>query len=119
MTLQLKKKDLKEMNVLKFGYCEIQNIERFLKEIGYTCWLYGRNETIYSIEWSSYYISTWYRPTGTRPLNIKKWIDLDKKIESRKYKVFETWSREKKHNYINKKVYDLVQEHIKILYHEK
>ena len=117
--IQIKRKDLKDLNVLSFWYCEIYNICRYLKQKGYTCWLYGWNSDIYSISNSSYYISTGYRPDGTRAKNIDKWIKLEKNLTERKYKILQNGSYEKKQRFIEKKIYELVQDHIKILNWEK
>lgn len=121
MNLELKKRDLKKNNVLKFYYCEIQNIEQYLKELWNTYWSYGRNETIYIItEYTNYLISTGYRPTWERPKNIEKRLKLEKSIKNKKRKE-KTIKRnyEKKFKRINKKIYELTEEHIKIKHNEK
>ena len=115
MTFTLKKKELKERYVLKFWYCENYNIFKYLTEIGYTYWIYWRNETIYTVYWSNILISTWYRPTGKRPLNNKKREKLNKYLNSEK-RIEKTKNRnyDKRKNYINKKIYKLIQEHLHI-----
>lgn len=115
--LQLRKKDLREMNVLKFGYCEIYHICQALDQIGYTCWTYGRNEDIYKIPNSSYFISTWYRPTWERPTNEKKRDNLEKTLKKNKSKRLKT-ERETRRKKIQKKIEILLNEHIKNLHNK-
>lgn len=113
--LQLRKKDLKEMNVLKFWYCEIYYITQALDQVWYTCWIYGRNEDIYKLPNSSYFISTWYRPTWERPTNEKKRDNLEKTLKKNKAKRLQV-DRDKRKRKIQKKIEKLLNEHIKNLY---
>lgn len=83
MTAQRKKKDIREMSPLMFGYCEIYYILQYYSRIGYTAGIYGRNEDIYYIDWE--YITTGYRPTGESPKNIKNWLKLNEKIKNRDF----------------------------------
>lgn len=116
--LQLRKKDLREMNVLKFGYCDIYYICQALDQVGYTCWIYWRNEDIYKIPNSSYFISTWYRPTWERPLNEKKRNNLELTLKKNKAKRLKV-ERETRRKRIQKKIEKLLNEHIEILYNRK
>ena len=120
MTFTLKKKELKERYVLKFWYCEKYNIFKYLTELGYTYGIYWRNETVYTVYWSNTLLSTWYRPTGERPLNDEKREKLNKYLDSEKWRE-KTKNRnyDKRKNYINKKVYDLIQEHFRIEHEKK
>lgn len=80
MTVQFRKKDLRELSPIRFGYCDICYILSYYNRIGYTAGVYGWNEDIYYINWE--YISTGYRPTGERPKNMKNWIKLNEKIKN-------------------------------------
>lgn len=109
MAFELKKKQVKDHQPLKFWYCEIQYILKYYNRIWYTTWIYGRNEDIYYINWER--ISTWYRPTGERPLNEKKRDELNEKIKNDYY-----WYNKEK---VDKKIIDLLKEHYDLLYKKR
>ena len=51
--------------VIGVGYCDIQNIERYLEAKAYTCGVYGWNSDIYQVSGTyNILISTGYRPTN-------------------------------------------------------
>lgn len=50
MTAQRKKKDIREMSPLMFGYCDIYYILKYFDRIGYTAGIYGWNEDIFHID---------------------------------------------------------------------
>lgn len=50
--------------IVSIGYCDIQNIERYLEPRAYTCGVYGWNSDIYQMPGGyNVLISTGYRPT--------------------------------------------------------
>ena len=50
--------------VIGVGYCDIQNIERYLEAKAYTCGVYGWNSDVYQMPGThNILISTGYRPT--------------------------------------------------------
>ena len=65
MYFKLTKKEVTEQfaYILEFGYCDIQFIEPYLNQLGYTSGKYGWNSNIYFIN-NSMCISTGYRPFG-------------------------------------------------------
>lgn len=78
--------------IISFGYCEIQNLERYLRANAYTCGIYGWRADFY--EFNGFTISTGYQPlsyyfsklNAKRGEFIKKEIlKLEKKLESRRY----------------------------------
>ena len=78
--------------IISFGYCEIQNIERYLRANAYTCGIYGWRADFY--EFTGFTISTGYQPlsyyfsklNAKRGEFIKKEIlKLEKKLAARKY----------------------------------
>lgn len=117
---ELKRSQLKNHHVLKFGYCEKYEIFKYLREIGYTRGIYWRNETIYIVDWCNTLLSTGYRPSGDRPLNDEKREKFNKLIASKQRREkhrkqpFET-----KRKYINKKIAELIHEHFRILNDKK
>lgn len=79
--------------IIDFGYCDIQNIERYLKANAYTSGIYGWRADFY--EFAGFTISTGYSPLklvrykaeNSRYAWIKKEIlKLEKKLEKRVYK---------------------------------
>lgn len=80
MTAQFRKKDLRELSPIMFGYCDIHYILKYFDRIWYTAGIYGWNEDIFCIDWE--YITTGYRPTGESPKNIKNWLKLNEKIKN-------------------------------------
>lgn len=88
-------KEQRENNtlIIAFGYCEIQNLERYINPNAYTCGIYGWRADFY--EFSGFTISTGYAPLDFIRYKIEKkrhdWIKkqilkLEKKLEKRVYK---------------------------------
>ena len=97
--------------VIGFGYCEIQNIERYLRANAYTCGIYGWRADFY--EFDGFTISTGYQPltyyfaklNKKRGLFIKAEIlKLEKKLEKRAYKFQQNGDWNKGRKEINKKI---------------
>lgn len=99
--------------IVGIGYCDIQNIERFLRPNAYTCGVYGWNSDIYEFE--SFAISTGYRPIryvyskdkklqAESDLLYKYLRDLDSRIEQKKIKLPTDWSK------ASRKVYKLIND---------
>lgn len=97
--------------IISFGYCEIQNIERYLTPNAYTCGIYGWRADFY--EFAGFTISTGYQPlryyftklNAKRGEFIKKEIlKLEKKLEKRAYKFQQCGDWDKGHKEINKKI---------------
>ena len=108
-------KEQRENNaiILGFGYCEIQNITRFLKANAYTAGLYGWRADFYEME--GYTISTGYSPlnyiskTGFKDIDTfrttKAKILRDEltKLESKLNKKFYRWQNSGSWAYCQKK----------------
>ena len=104
--------------VLGFGYCDIQNITRFLRANAYTCGVYGWRADFYEME--SYTISTGYNPlnyiskTGFKDIDAfrttKAQILRDelKKLESKLNKKFYKWQNSGSWAYCQKKVLQIL-----------
>lgn len=97
--------------VIGFGYCEIQNLERYLRPNAYTCGIYGWRADFY--EFDGFTISTGYQPltyyfaklNEKRGLFIKAEIlKLEKKLEKRAYKFQQNGDWNKGRKEINKKI---------------
>ena len=97
--------------VIGFGYCEIQNLERYLTPNAYTCGIYGWRADFY--EFDGFTISTGYQPltyyfaklNKKRGLFIKAEIlKLEKKLEKKAYKFQQNGDWNKAHKEINKKI---------------
>ena len=71
MSIQLTKKQARELEPISFGYCEIYNLLLPFTPKFYTAWIYGRNEDL--VEFEGVRLSSGYRTTGRR-------LDLDYKI---------------------------------------
>ncbi|MBO7712308.1 MAG: hypothetical protein J6S85_01995 [Methanobrevibacter sp.] len=111
-------RELRQANclVISIGYCDIQNLERFLNANAYTRGIYGWNSDIYNFE--GFTVSTGYRPlhfiylTDDRQRNefLKREYDLlrayllalDKKIEHKKIKLPNDWHK------ASRKIYDMI-----------
>ena len=87
-------KQQKENNtlVIAFGYCEIQNLERYLNPCAYTAGVYGWRADFY--EFCGFTISTGYAPLDFIRYKIEKkrhdWIKkqiqkIEKKLAARAY----------------------------------
>ena len=101
--------------VIGIGYCEIQNIERYLKPAAYNCgqfgWRYDLYETDYSVVISTGYDylefaldKVWKERSK---IIKKKLLELDKKIKERKIKIPTVWSD------AHHKIYKMVNEIIR------
>jgi hypothetical protein len=75
-------KEQRENNaiILGFSYCDIQNIERFLKPNAYTCGMYGWRADFY--EFDGFTISTGYSPLRYISLTGYKDIDAYRKTKA-------------------------------------
>lgn len=109
-------KEQRENNtlIIDFGYCEIQNIERYLRANAYTAGLYGWRADFY--EFSGFTISTGYAPLkfmrykveNSRYAWIKKEIlKLEKKLEKRAYKFQQGGDWHKGAKFIKEKINNL------------
>lgn len=109
--------------VLGFSYCDIQNIERFLKPNAYTCGVYGWRADFY--EFDGFTVSTGYSPL--RYISLTGYKDIDayrktkaailqdgfKKIESKLNKNGYKWQKsgswDKCHNELMKVINRLIK----------
>lgn len=109
-------REQKENNtlILAFGYCQIQNIERYLRANAYTCGVYGWRADFY--EFSGFTISTGYAPLEFIRYKVEKsryaWIKkeilkLEKKLEKHAYKFQQGGDWHKGAKFIEKKLNDL------------
>ena len=109
--------------VLGFSYCDIQNIERFLKPNAYTCGVYGWRADFY--EFDGFTVSTGYSPL--RYISLTDYKDINayrktkaailqagfKKIEAKlnkgsyKWQNFGSW--DKCHNELKKVINRLIK----------
>lgn len=104
--------------VLGFGYCEIQNIERFLRANAYTAGVYGWRADFYEMD--GYTISTGYNPlnyihkTGFKDIDAfrttKAQILRDelKKLENKLNKKFYKWQNSGSWVYCQKKLVQIL-----------
>lgn len=78
--------------IIDFGYCQIQNIEHYLRPNAYTCGLYGWRADFY--EFAGFTISTGYAPLKYIRYKLEKkrydWIKkqilkIEQKLEKRAY----------------------------------
>lgn len=108
--------------IISFGYCEIQNIERYLRANAYTCGVYGWRADFY--EFAGFTISTGYQPlsyyfsklNAKRGEFIKKEIlKLEKKLEKRAYKFQQGGDWDKGHKAINKMIEKIYQKAVKTI----
>lgn len=108
--------------IISFGYCEIQNIERYLRANAYTCGIYGWYADFY--KFTGFTISTGYRPlhyyfsklNAKRGEFIKKEIlKLEKKLEKRAYKFQQGGDWDKGRKAINKIIEKIYQKAVKTI----
>ena len=104
--------------VLGFGYCEIQNITRFLSPNAYTCGVYGWRADFYEMD--GYTISTGYRPlnyiskTGFKDIDVfrKTKAEILKselmKLEEKLKKNFYKWQNSGSWAYCQKKLMQIL-----------
>lgn len=110
--------------VAGFGYCQIQNIERYLTPSAYTCGVYGWRADFY--EFSGFTISTGYSPleflynkTKTEKSRLeyikKEILKLEKKLEARRYKFQKGGDWHKGHKFIIAKIEKIYLKSIELL----
>lgn len=108
--------------IISFGYCEIQNIERYLSPNAYTCGVYGWRADFY--EFDGFTISTGYQPlsyyftklNAKRGEFIKKEIlKLEKKLENRQYAWQKSGDWDKGRKAINKTIEKIYQKATKTI----
>lgn len=108
--------------IISFGYCEIQNIERYLSPNAYTCGIYGWRADFY--EFDGFTISTGYQPLSyyfsklneKRGEFIKKEIlKLEKKLEARRYAWQKSGDWDKGRKAINKMIEKIYQKAVKTI----
>lgn len=85
--------------VLGFGYCEIQNITRFLTPRAYTCGVYGWRADFYEMD--GYTISTGYAPLNYIHKASLKDVDAFRKTKAQILRD----ELKKLENKLNKKLY--------------
>ena len=110
MKLKATKKEFKNENVLRVGYCQAQYLLRYADPFAYSSGVYGWTCDYYNID--GVYISTGYSPIG-KSLDydiIKKYED-----EARKILLDDTNSYEEKKEKVNNLLNELVQEFKKTL----
>lgn len=108
--------------IISFGYCEIQNLERYLRANAYTCGIYGWRADFY--EFDGFTISTGYQPlsyyfsklNAKRGEFIKKEIlKLEKKLEARRYAWQKSGDWDKGRKAINKMIEKIYQKAVKTI----
>ena len=72
-------KKVRQYNAISISYCEACNLLRGLEPIAYTAGIYGWNEDVYLVE-NNTYITTGYRPHGTRKVPYEKFEEQAKAI---------------------------------------
>ena len=91
--------------ILKFGYCAIQNLERYLTANAYTCGIYGWKADFY--DFGGFTISTGYAPMELIRFKADKKradyikaeiLKLERKLEARAYAFQKSgdWNKGKK-----------------------
>jgi len=73
--------------VVAFGYCSIQNVERFLSPSAYTCGVYGWRADFYNF--GNVTLSTGYAPLSfaSDKLAVKRGAYIKKKVEALNKKI--------------------------------
>lgn len=100
--------------VVAIGYCDIQNIEKYLNANSYTCGIYGWRADFYNIN-GAFTISTGYQPLNFIYKNtkdnrekyeqLKKAIlQLEKDIENKKFAFCKNHNYEQGKKFIIKKL---------------
>lgn len=111
--------------IIGFGYCEIQNLERYLTPNAYTCGIYGWRADFY--EFDGFTISTGYQPltyyftklNKKRGLFIKAEIlKLEKKLEKRLYNWQNCGDWDKGRKEINKKIEKIYKKAVQTIIHD-
>ena len=122
-------KEQRENNalVLGFGYCQIQNIEKYLTPRAYTCGVYGWRADFY--EFAGFTISTGYAPLDYiyKEIHSKKTAEkikaeilkLEKDLENRRYAWQKTGNWDKGREFINKKINAIYKKTIEAEYTQK
>lgn len=98
--------------VLGFGYCQIQNIEKYLTPRAYTAGVYGWRSDFY--EFAGFTISTGYAPLNFIRGNVHKKataekikaeiLKLEKALEARRYAWQKSGNWDKGRNFITKRL---------------
>ena len=107
--MRLKPKQIKESykNIIKCGYCELQNLLKGIDKKGYTCGVYGWDADIYQINIDTV-IVTGYRTFG----NIEADHELSKEYDTKAEEIFK---KTKTYSKASEKVNELLNEYIKII----
>lgn len=96
MKIKTTTKNIRYLDPIAFGYCEIQDFERFFWDpLYYTAWIYGWKQDTYKV--GSYYISTGYSPVW-KHINY----DLLKKYRIKLEKLLKKLDQKWIHNYYDK-----------------
>lgn len=74
--------------VVKVGYCDLQELLTFAKQIGYTAGVYGWNASVYVYDLDTV-IVTGYRPFGNIDVNFALCEKYEKKAYELKNTIFE------------------------------
>lgn len=74
-------KQVREVNAVKIGYCGAWYLLRGIEPIAYTAGIYGWNEDVYYVG-NSTYISTGYRPHGTRKVSFELLESYEKQAKA-------------------------------------
>ena len=122
-------KEQRENNslVLGFGYCQIQNIEKYLTPRAYTCGIYGWRADFY--EFAGFTISTGYAPLDYiyKEIHSKKTAEkikaeilkLEKDLENRRYSWQKSGNWDKGREFITKKINAIYKNAIESEYKDK
>lgn len=112
--------------VVSFGYCEIQNIERYLNPNAYTCGTYGWRADFYNFP--GFTISTGYAPLSYAMdksmkdcgAKVKKEIKkLEQKLEQRAFAFQKSGNWDKGRKFITKKINGLYTKALNEYYEKK
>lgn len=113
--------------ILGFGYCQIQNIERYLTPRAYTAGIYGWRADFY--EFAGFTISTGYAPLEYiyKEIHSKKTAEaikaeilkLEKKLEARAYAFQKCGDWDKGRAIITKKINSIYKKAIEAEYKQK
>ena len=74
-------KKVRQYNAISISYCEAWHLLLGLEPIAYTAGIYGWNEDVYYIE-NNTYITTGYRPHGTRKVTYELLDDYEKQAKA-------------------------------------
>ena len=74
-------KKVRQYNAISISYCEAWHLLLGLEPIAYTAGIYGWNEDVYYIG-NDTYITTGYRPHGTRKVTYELLDDYEKQAKA-------------------------------------